>query len=236
VGSEKSITNEEYSLAIKRGIPIIVCVDKQVDTTLIHYKKNPTADFSSYVDDIRIYHFVEYIKSASEDNWVFQFENVNDIKNIIKSQFSYYLLLFSKSLLKEIAKEKKVDSSKLTFAKFPSNLDNLSSKKLKQDEETAFRNGLKELHKSLSSILTSEGINDNKSEKLKAIWVIAKYGKLNWEADDGTTTVKLAFKNEDEDCHIAVSLQTLTNDLIEKFDNDEAFELFKKLDFRLYMK
>ena len=276
VGSEKSITNEEYSLAIKRGIPIIVCVDKQVDTTLIHYKKNPTADFSSYVDDIRIYHFVEYIKSASEDNWVFQFENVNDIKNIIKSQFSYYLLLFSKSLLKEIAKEKKVDSSKLTFAKFPSNLDNLSSKKFKQDEETAFRNGLKELHKSLSSILTSEGINDNKSEKLKAIWVIAKYGKLNWEAtgleiendvfkdyawsttkgkrvsnqlkplginyeydfdeDDGTTTVKLDFKNEDEDCHIALSLQTLTKDLIEKFDNDEAFELFKKLDFRLYMK
>jgi hypothetical protein len=275
VGSEKSITNEEYNLAVKRGIPIIVCVDKQVDDTMLLYKKNPTANFKGVVDDVRIFHFVEYIKSASEDNWVFQYNNVNDIKDILRSQFSYYLLLFSKSLLKDLAKEKKADSSKLTFVKFPSNLDKIKSKKFNQEEETAFRNGIKELHKVLASILSSSGMNNNKEEKLKAIWVIAKYGKINWDVtgleidndvfkdyawsttkgkrvanqlkplginyeydydeDDGKTTIKLDFKEEDEDCQIAYALHTVVTDLLKKYDDDEAYELFKKLDFRLYM-
>lgn len=183
VGSEKSITNEEYSLAIKRGIPIIICVDKQVDDTLRLYKKNTTADFSSIVDDTRIFHFVEYIKSSSSDNWVFQFNNINDIKDTLKSQFSYYLLLFSQSLVKDTVKEKSIDSSKLSFAKFPSNIDDIQAKNFDQEEETAFRNGLKELHKRITDILSSGGKNDNKLEKLKSIWVIAKYGELNWEAN-----------------------------------------------------
>lgn len=274
VGSEKSITNEEYNLAVKRGIPIIVCVDRQVDDTMHLYKKNPTANFSGVVDDVRIFHFVEYIKSASEDNWVFQYNNVNDIKDILRSQFSYYLLLFSKSLLKNIAKEKKVDSSKLTFVKFPPNLDKIKSKKFNQEEETAFRNGIKELHKSLVAILSSSGMNNNKEEKLKAIWVITKYGKMNsdgtgieiendifkdyawsttkgkrvanqlkplgiiyeydYDEDDGTITIKLDFKNEDEDCQIAYALHIVVDDLLKKYDEDEAFDLFKKLDFRLY--
>ncbi|RZK14832.1 MAG: hypothetical protein EOO43_15815 [Flavobacterium sp.] len=217
---------------------------------------------------------MEYIKSASEDNWVFQYNNVNDIKDILKSQFSYYLLLFSKSLLKDVAKEKKADSSKLTFVKFPPNLDKIKSKSFNQEEETAFRNGIKELHKSLVTILTSSGMNNNKEEKMMAIWVIAKYGKMNWDAtaieiendvfkdyawsttkgkrvanqlkplginyeydydeDDGTITVKLDFKKEDEDCQIAYALHTVVADLLEKYEEDEAFELFKKLDFRLY--
>jgi hypothetical protein len=123
--------------------------------------------------------------------------------------------------------------------------------------------------------LTSDGGNDNKLEKLKAMWVIAKYGSLNWEAngleidndvfkdyawsttkgrrvskqikphgisyeydvdeDEGKCTVRLDFKNETEDCQIAFALKTLVDDLIARFDNDDAFELFKKADFRIYM-
>ncbi|MGN6568251.1 MAG: DUF4062 domain-containing protein [Flavipsychrobacter sp.] len=275
IGSEKSITNEEYNLAVKRGIPIIICVDKQVDNTMPLYKKNPSANFTGIVDDIRIFHFVEYIKSASEDNWVFQYENVNDIKDILKSQFSYYLLLFSKSLQKNILKDKKADSSKLTFVKFPTNLDNLKSKKFSQEEETAFRNGIKELHKTLSLILSSSGINSNKVEKLKTLWVIARHGQMNWDAtgieinndifkdyawsttkgrrvstqlkplginfkydfddEEGKTTITLTFKNENEDCLTAYALHTIVTDLLKEHDEDEAFELFKKIDFRLYM-
>lgn len=275
IGSEKSITNEEYSLAVKRGIPVIVCVDKQVDNTLHLYKKNPTSDFSSIVDDNRIFHFVEYIKSSSSDNWVFPFDNIIDIKEIIKSQLSYYLLLFSQRLVKAILKEKTVDSSKLDFVKYPSNIDEISSKKFSQEEETSFRNGLKELHLYLTNILTSDGGNDNKLEKLKTLWVIAKYGELNWEAngleidndvfkdyawsttkgkrvsnqikphginyeydideDEGKCTVRLNFKKETEDCQIAFALKTNVEDLINRFGNDDAFELFKKADFRIYM-
>lgn len=275
IGSEKSITNEEYNLAIKKGIPIIVCVDRQVDETLILYKKNPNSDFSSIVDDVRIFHFVEYIKSASEDNWVFPYNNVNDIKDILKSQFSYYLLLFSKSLVKSSIKEKKSDNKKQTYVKFPSNLDKLKEKKFEQDQETGFRNGIKELHKTLTNILSSEGNNDNKLEKIKAIWVIAKYGEVGWDAtyleidnnlfkdyawsiskgrrvakqlepfgvsceydideEEGKVSIQLRFKNENDDCHIASALHLFISDLLDKYDNDEAFELFRKTDLRIYM-
>lgn len=85
IGSEKSITNEEYKLAVKRGIPIIVFVDRQVDNSILLYKKNATGDFSSIVDDTRIFHFIDYIKSASEDNWVHQYANINEIKNTLRA-------------------------------------------------------------------------------------------------------------------------------------------------------
>lgn len=181
IGTEQSITNEEYKLAVKRGIPIMVFVDKVVETIMPMYKKSPTADMSNYVDDVRIFHFVEYIKSSSSNNWIFPYENVNDIKDTVVAQLSFYLLLFSQSLIKQKSKEKNVDSSKLSFVEFPSNVDEIANKKMEQDEETAFRNGLKELHSILKRILSSEGNNENKLEKIKVLWIIAKYGELSWD-------------------------------------------------------
>lgn len=276
IGSEQSITNEEYKLAVKRGIPIMVFVDKAIDNNLVLYKKNPAMDFSSMIDDKRIFHFVEYIKSSSANNWVFQYENINDIKNVIKSQYSYYLLLFSQSIVKKKEKEKTVDSSKLSFVEFPSNIDEINSKDMSQDEETAFRNGIKELHNILYKILISEGNNDNKYEKIKAIWVIARYGELHWDnygfdidnnifkdyawsitkgkrvftqlgifgvkgeydvdEDIGKMTVRLTFVNQTDDCYVSTSLKMIVEDLISKFGSEEGLELFKKADFRLYMR
>ena len=177
--------------------------------------------------------------------------------------------------LDNLLREKTVDSSKLDFVKYPSNIDEIISKNFNQEEETSFRNGLKELHQYLINILTSDGGNDNKLEKLKAMWVIAKYGELNWEAnrleidndvfkdyawstakgkrvsnqikphginyeydideDEGKCTVRLGFKRESEDCQIAFALKTIVEDSITRFGNDDAFELFKKADFRIYM-
>lgn len=180
IGSEKSITNEEYNLGVKKGIPIVIFVDREVETAIPLYKKNPTADFSGVVDDKRIFHFIEYIRSNSEDNWLHTYSNIKDIKDTLKAQFSYYLLLFSQGLVKSVQKEKKAESSKLAFVKFPSNLDKLKKKKLGQDAETSLKNGFKDLHKIISAILTSAGKDDNKIEKLKALWVIAKHGKVSW--------------------------------------------------------
>ena len=94
---------------------------------------------------------------------------------------SFYLLLFSKSLINQKNKENSIDSSKLSYVEFPSNIDEIATKKMVQEEETAFRNGLKELHSILKKILSSEGNNDNKLEKIKSLWVIAKYGELSWD-------------------------------------------------------
>jgi len=183
IGTEQSITNEEYKLAVKRGIPIMIFVDKVVETVMPIYKKSPGTDMSIYVDDVRIFHFVEYIKSSSSDNWIFPYENVNNIKDTIVAQLSFYLLLFSKSLINQKTKEKSIDSSKLSFVEFPSNIDEIATKKMEQEEETAFRNGIKELHSILKNILSSEGNNDNKIEKIKVLWVIAKYGEISWDCE-----------------------------------------------------
>jgi len=118
VASEKSITNEEYDHAVKKGIPIIIFVDSRVEEAIPLYKRNPSSDFSSVVDDKRIFHFVDYIKSSSEDNWIHKFSNINDIKDVLTAQFAYYLLLFSQNLSNRVSKEKK--QSHLRFHQFHS--------------------------------------------------------------------------------------------------------------------
>ena len=106
IGSEKSITNEEYSLAVKKGVPIMVFVNQRVNEILPLYKKNATLDFSDVVEDKRVFYFIEYIKASSEDNWIFQFQNVNDIKETIIAQFAYYLFLFPRIVKNPPAKKK----------------------------------------------------------------------------------------------------------------------------------
>ena len=178
IGSEKSITNEEYNLAIKIGIPIIIFADKGVYDAIPIYKKNPTSDFKSIVNDTRIFHFIDYINAGSEDNWIHVYDNVNDIKDILRSQFAYYLLLFSQGLRSSIKKEKTADSTKLVYVKYPSNIEKIIKKTDSQEEETAIRNGVRELHKIFVNILSSDGKDDNKREKLKTMWVIAKHGEF----------------------------------------------------------
>ena len=65
-----------------------------------------TLDFSDVVEDKRVFHFIEYIKASSEDNWIFQFQNVNDIKETIIAQFAYYLFLFPRIVKNPPAKKK----------------------------------------------------------------------------------------------------------------------------------
>tara|TARA_B100000949_G_C14241865_1_gene433932 strand:+ start:157 stop:1215 length:1059 start_codon:yes stop_codon:yes gene_type:complete len=276
IGSEKSITNEEYSLAVKKGVPIIVFVNQRVNEILPLYKKNATLNFSDVVEDKRVFHFIEYIKASSEDNWIFQFQNVNDIKDTIKAQLAYYLFLFSQNCKKSTSKEKSVDSSKLAFVQFPSNMNGLSEKDFDQEQETVLRNGMRELHRTIVNVLSSEGKNDNKYEKIKVLWVFAKYGDLTsdyesieidndlfkdyawsttkgkrvssqcramginyvydeYDEYDGTLTIRLSFDKESEDCQMVYALKTVVDDLIKKFGSDDALELFKKADFRMYM-
>jgi hypothetical protein len=45
VGSERSITNEEYRRAMKRHIPVMSFVAEEVDSAAVMYRKNPKADY-----------------------------------------------------------------------------------------------------------------------------------------------------------------------------------------------
>ena len=98
----KSITNLEYLHAKAKGIPIYVFVSKQLYSTLPLWRNNKTADFSSVVDDPRIFEFVSEIYDSSQQ-WVYTYESVRDIILTLKQQFG---LIFADGLV-----HKKVMSS-----------------------------------------------------------------------------------------------------------------------------
>ena len=91
----KSITNLEYLHAKAKGIPLFVFVNKQIYNTLSFWRSNKDADFSSIVDNPKIFEFVAEIYDESQQ-WIYTYESVNDIKITLKRQFS---LFFSDGLI-----------------------------------------------------------------------------------------------------------------------------------------
>ena len=103
--SGKSITNLEYLHAKAKGIPIFVFVSKQMYNTLPLWRANKNGDFSSVVDNIKIFEFVSDIYDEAHQ-WIYTFDNVRDIKKTLKNQFS---LIFSDGLkLQKSLKEAKL--------------------------------------------------------------------------------------------------------------------------------
>jgi Domain of unknown function (DUF4062) len=88
--SGKSITNIEYLVARAKGIPIYVFIDSSVISLLPIWKDNPSADFSSAVDDPRLFQFIEDIRT-NDKVWTFEFRTAEDIISTLRAQFSYLL-------------------------------------------------------------------------------------------------------------------------------------------------
>lgn len=266
VGSENSITNEEYSRAISRGIPCIVCVLREVQDYRRTYKKNPTGDHSHVVDDSRIFLFIDYIASGHSDNWIHTFENIDDLRRIITTQLAHYLFLFSESLRPEKRGKEQSNSSLTTF---PSNLDALRDRHIDQEGETALRNGLRALYDVMASILRAAIRADAKAEKLKCMWVFGRYGSNSSESlvmkmdlfkqyawsyhrgkrvfnqfkpfgiggdFDEQGDTSLWFEDQDEDRDVCGALKDYVLTLLEGYSENEAYRLFARSDMRCYMK
>ena len=90
----KSITNLEYLHAKAKGIPIFVFVSKQMYNTLPLWRANKDGDFSTVVDNTKIFEFVSGIYDEAHQ-WIYTYDNVRDIKKTLKNQFS---LIFSDGL------------------------------------------------------------------------------------------------------------------------------------------
>ncbi len=88
--SSKSVTNIEYLTARNKGIPIFVFVLKSVIALLPVWKSNPDGDFSSSVDDVRLFQFIENIRSQDR-SWIFEFELASDIISTLRIQFAYLM-------------------------------------------------------------------------------------------------------------------------------------------------
>lgn len=93
--SGKSITNTEFLTAVEKGIPIYTFTLKIIINVLPVWKKNKTADFSSVVNDNKVFEFVQDVRERS-GIWNFEFESAQDIIEILKSQWSF---LFKQALM-----------------------------------------------------------------------------------------------------------------------------------------
>lgn len=99
----KSITNNEFLVAQKKGIPIFCFIDKNTLNAISFWKQNKGADFSYIVDNTQIFEFISEIRENSKI-WTFPFEKAQDIIKTLKVQLSY---LFKESLkAKSIINEK----------------------------------------------------------------------------------------------------------------------------------
>jgi len=92
--SGKSITNLEYIEARNKGIPIYVFIENNVLTAFELWNKNKDNDFSSVVDAVEVFNFIERIRNM-DSIWTFPFNIIKDIENVLTIQFSY---LFKQSL------------------------------------------------------------------------------------------------------------------------------------------
>ena len=88
--SGQSITNIEFLTALQKGIPIYTFTLKSMVHILPIWKKNPSSDYSDYVDDTKVFEFIEDVRSK-KGLWNFEFEKAQDIIDVLKSQFSILL-------------------------------------------------------------------------------------------------------------------------------------------------
>ncbi|HEX8843473.1 MAG TPA: DUF4062 domain-containing protein [Pyrinomonadaceae bacterium] len=87
--TSRPVTNLEYETAKQCGIDTFVFVKQSVLTMLPVWEKNPTADFSPYVDYPEVFGFVKNLQA--DQKWIFGFEKASEITEILRIQLSVFL-------------------------------------------------------------------------------------------------------------------------------------------------
>lgn len=101
-----SISQIEVKTALKEGKQIYIFIEKNVLAEYETYLLNKDNDTKfRYVDDIRIYKFIEEIKGLSANNNIKGFETANDITRYLKEQFAglFQRFLEEQTRIKEIS-------------------------------------------------------------------------------------------------------------------------------------
>lgn len=88
--SNKSVTNLEYLAARAKGIPVYAFVEKRILAVLPLWEANPNGDFSSAVDNPRVFEFVRDVRTK-DGVWMFEFEMAQDIVAALRFQFAHLL-------------------------------------------------------------------------------------------------------------------------------------------------
>lgn len=84
----KSVTNLEYVNARNKNIPIYAFVDAKILNIMPVWKTNKSADFSSVVDSVMLFEFVDELR-GKDNVWVYGFDHASDIVNALRNQLAY---------------------------------------------------------------------------------------------------------------------------------------------------
>ena len=85
-----SITQQELDTAIKNQVQVFIFIEKSVDAEYNTYSINKgTADMKyRFVDDPRIYEFIESVRKLPRNNPIASFETASDIVDFLRSQWA----------------------------------------------------------------------------------------------------------------------------------------------------
>jgi hypothetical protein len=84
-----SISNEEIKTAISHNKQVYIFIEKDVDAEYYTYLKNKSSNIVySHADDVRIYQFIEEIRSLKKNNIIHTFMSSGDIISFLKEQWA----------------------------------------------------------------------------------------------------------------------------------------------------
>jgi hypothetical protein len=99
-----SVTQKELRQALELGKQVYIFIDKKVKSEYETYKINKDSDIKfRFVDDKRIYEFVEETESLPRNNPIFEFDSPQEIVKLLREQWAG---LFQRLLQEEADKPK----------------------------------------------------------------------------------------------------------------------------------
>lgn len=262
VGSTESITNEEYMTAEKHEIPRIVCVERAVNDSRFLFHKNPNADFKSVVDDTRIFTFVDYIASGHSDNWLHPFTSIADIKEVLTAQFAHYLSLFSGSQRRN-DKEATAELALAKFPSDLSRVDQIEKGQMEATALREGLKNVYEILKKIQTDQTKPDAKREKIKQLfvlgaygelegsdHTLMPMSDFKQRAWSYGRGRRVndqfksygIKSYFSEDERDLicmtfsqpNAAWGLRVYVAQLLERFNEREAIELFARADMRVF--
>lgn len=142
--SRWSISNEELRIALKHKLQVYIFIDSQVAAEYETYLLNKENNMKfKYVDNVKIYEFIEEIKSLTSNNNIKEFSTSYQIQQYLREQLAglFQSFLDQQSRMKDIDLASKLESTASTLEKL---VDFLKS--LNQGNTEAVSSLLKSMH------------------------------------------------------------------------------------------
>lgn len=130
-----SISQLELKTALKEGKQVYTFIDKNVLSEYETFLLNKESKMKyKYVDDIRIYKFIEEIKNLNSNNTIKGFETASDITHYLKEQFAglFQRFLEEQTRIKEVSVINNLEKTANTLNKL---VNYLSDENKGQSEE-----------------------------------------------------------------------------------------------------